>query len=188
MYNIVFLSILWYKNREFGIEGENMEYCGICGTKLIKKNLEHEGLIPFCPACNSYRFETYNCAVSMIVTTKSFDKVLLIEQYGQKRYILVAGYINKGESAEEACKRELYEEVGLKLDKVIFQRTEFHSKSNTLMLNYIVTVEDTNVKPNYEIDSYAWFSLEEGKNKIFLGSLAERFYLEFYEKVMHHEI
>lgn len=165
-----------------------MEYCQKCGTKLIIKELEHEGLIPFCPRCNAYRFETFNSAVSMVVTNKTFDQVLLIEQYGKKRYILVAGYINKGETAEAACKRELMEEVGLQVSKLLFQKTEYYEKTNTLMINFIVVVENMNVISNYEIDHYQWFSVEDAKKNIARGSLAEQFYLLFYEKVIHHEI
>lgn len=165
-----------------------MKYCQKCGTKLIVKELEHEGLIPFCPSCNAYRFETFNSAVSMVVTNKTFDQVLLIEQYGKKRYILVAGYINKGESAEAACRRELMEEVGLQASKLLFQKTEYYEKTNTLMINFIVVVENMNVVTNYEIDHYQWFSIEDAKKNISRGSLAEQFYLQFYEKVIHHEI
>lgn len=165
-----------------------MKYCVECGTKLIEKELEHEGIIPYCPNCKEYRFKIFNTAVSMIVTTKTLDKVLLIEQYGRKKYILVAGYINQGESAEAAACREIQEEVGLKVSRLIFQKTDYYEKSNTLMINFIAVVEDTNVHTNYEIDDFAWFSLEEGKDKIAKGNLAEKFYMLFYNKVIHHEI
>ncbi|MDE5547256.1 MAG: NUDIX domain-containing protein [Anaeroplasmataceae bacterium] len=165
-----------------------MEYCIHCGTKLIEKELEHEGLIPYCPNCKEYRFKIFNTAVSMIITTKDFNKVLLIEQYGKKKHILVAGYINKGENAEDAACREIQEEVGLKVERLIFQKTEFYEKSNTLMINFIAVVENMDVHSNYEIDDYAWFSIEEGKEKIAKGSLAEQFYIMFYNKVKYHEI
>lgn len=165
-----------------------MEYCIHCGTKLELKELEHEGIIPYCPNCKEYRFKMFNTAVSMIITTKALDKVLLIEQYGKKKFILVAGYITQGENAETAACREIQEEVGLKVNRLIFQKTEYYEKSNTLMINFIAVIEDMNVHSNYEIDDYAWFSIEEGKEKIAKGSLAEKFYMMFYEKVLRHEI
>ncbi|MBD5390619.1 NUDIX domain-containing protein [bacterium] len=165
-----------------------MKYCMHCGTKLIEKELEHEGMIPYCPKCQEYRFKIFNTAVSMVITTKDFGKVLLIEQYGRKKYILVAGYVNQGENAEDAACREIHEEVGLKVSRLIFQKTEYFEKSNTLMINFIAVVEDIDVHSNYEIDDYAWFSVEEGKEKIFKGSLAEQFYMLFYNKVKNHEI
>ena len=45
----------------------SVKYCHECGSKLTEKELENEGIIPFCPKCNQYRFPMYNVAVSMIV-------------------------------------------------------------------------------------------------------------------------
>ena len=47
-----------------------MSYCEKCGTLLIEKELEHEGIVPFCPSCGEYRFPMYNVAVSMIVVNE----------------------------------------------------------------------------------------------------------------------
>lgn len=165
-----------------------MEYCPTCGTRLEEKVLEHEGIIPYCSTCKKFCFPHFNTAVSMVITTETMDKVLLIEQYGKKRYILVAGYVNKGEDAETAAQREIMEEVALTVKKLTFQKTAYYEKSNTLMINFIAVVEDELVHPNEEIDSYAWFSLEEAKTKIAKGSLAEKFYQLFYEKVKKNEI
>lgn len=165
-----------------------MGYCVECGTKLELKELPCEGFVPFCNKCNTFRFKQYNVAVSMIVVSQDYKRVLFIEQYGKKRYILVAGYVNCGESAEEACRRELKEEISLTAKKLIFQKTKYFEKTNTLMLNYIVVVEDGPVICNYEVDSYSWFTIEEGKCKIASGSLAEEFYLMFYERFMNHAL
>jgi NAD+ diphosphatase len=77
--------------------------CPECGTKLIEKELEHEGLVPYCETCKEYRFPMFNTAVSMIC--KYQDNVLLIKQYNKPFYILVAGYLNLGEGLEDAVKR-----------------------------------------------------------------------------------
>ena len=36
------------------------KYCHECGSELTEKELENEGIIPFCPKCNQYRFPMYN--------------------------------------------------------------------------------------------------------------------------------
>ena len=43
------------------------KHCFECGTALIEKELEEEGIVPYCPNCQQYRFPMYNVAVSMIV-------------------------------------------------------------------------------------------------------------------------
>ena len=73
-----------------------MEYCMFCGTRLYDKELEGEGKIPFCDSCGEYRFPLFSTAVSMIVLNQAKNRIMLIKQYGRDRYILVAGYVNKG--------------------------------------------------------------------------------------------
>ncbi len=165
-----------------------MSYCEVCGHPLELKELKNEGLIPYCSCCKAFRFKRFNVAVSMVVVSHDLKQVLLIEQYGKKRYILVAGYVNIGESAEEACHRELLEEVNLKIHHLLFQKTKYYEKTNTLMINFIAVVDHEQVTPNEEIDSYRWFSIDEAKQAIAEGSLAQEFYLLFYEKVNNHEI
>ena len=83
--------------------------CTECGTLLVEKELEGEGLVPYCEKCGQYRFLLYNVAVSMIVIDESTGKILLIQQYGRPVYILVAGYVNRGERIEDAAVREIFE-------------------------------------------------------------------------------
>ena len=40
-----------------------MKYCVECGTKLIYKELENEGMIPYCEKCHEYRFPIFSSAV-----------------------------------------------------------------------------------------------------------------------------
>ena len=91
------------------------KHCYECGTELTEKELEGEGIVPYCPQCQQYRFPMYNVAVSMIVTDEETGKILLIQQYGKPTYILVAGYVNRGEAAEDAVVREVREETGYTL-------------------------------------------------------------------------
>ncbi len=156
-----------------------MDYCMFCGTKLYDKELEGEGMIPFCNTCGEYRFPVFNTAVSMIVMNQARDKILLIKQYGRDRYILVAGYVNKGEDAEDAVCREIKEELGLQVTWYRFNRSHYFKPSNTLMLNFTVIVEDEETHPNREIDSYSWFPVSEAKEQIYKGSLAEKFLLGY---------
>ena len=50
------------------------KHCFECGTALIEKELEEEGIVPYCPKCQQYRFPMYNVAVSMIVVDEETGK------------------------------------------------------------------------------------------------------------------
>ena len=155
-------------------------HCRKCGARLIEKVMKNEGIVPYCPECEEYRFPQYNVAVSMIVVNKSKDEILLIQQYGRPSYVLVAGYVNRGESLEDAVRREIKEETGMTVSELKFNRTQFFERSESLMCNFTAFVEDdSEMDPNYEIDKYSWFSREGARENIRPDSLAE-FFLNSY--------
>ncbi|MGT2637348.1 NAD(+) diphosphatase [Streptococcus ratti] len=159
----------------------NQKFCTECGRQLQSKFLANEGFIPYCDSCQTFRFPVFNTACSMIVQNEAQNKILLIKQYSRPDYILVAGYISQGESAEAAVKREIKEETGLKVTSLYFNQSQYFEKSNTLMLNFAVTVSGKMV-PNSEIDDWAWFDVKSAKKEIKDGSLAEKFLLAYLEK------
>lgn len=161
---------------------KTMTYCPECGHLLEKKFLKDEGDIPYCSKCASFRFPVFNTAISAILFNESHDKILLIKQYDITEHVLVAGYVSQGENAETTVTREISEELGLKVKSLTFNASQYYERSNSLMINFAVTVTG-NVSPNYEIDDWDWFSIEEAKKAIKDGSIAERFLLEFLEKV-----
>lgn len=161
-----------------------MKYCYECGTKLMDKYLEGEGMIPYCEKCGQYRFPIFNTAVSMEVLNPSQDKVILIQQYGRTRNILVAGYINRGESAEEAVVREVREELGLEVGQIRFNKSKFYAGSNTLMINFscVASSEDLSRRKTDEVDYVRWYSLDEARENVYHGSLAEEFLLHYLDR------
>lgn len=161
-----------------------MKYCYECGTKLMDKYLEGEGMIPYCEKCGQYRFPIFNTAVSMEVLNPSQDKVILIQQYGRTRNILVAGYVNRGESAEEAVVREVREELGLEVGQIRFNKSKFYAGSNTLMINFscVASSEDLSRRKTDEVDYVRWYSLDEARENVYHGSLAEEFLLHYLDR------
>lgn len=158
-----------------------MKYCYECGTGLTEKYLKNEGMIQYCEKCGCFRFPIFSTAVSMITMNPQKDKILLIMQYGKPGNILVAGYVNRGESAESAVVREISEETGLKVTSLEFNKSEYFAPSNTLMINFACTVESEsleNVNPE-EIDHAEWFSREEAEKNIRPDSLARKFLLAY---------
>lgn len=153
-----------------------MNYCMECGTELEGKHLENEGMIPYCNTCEGFRFPVFNTAVSMIILNKEQDKILLIKQYGGADYILCAGYVNKGEDAEQAAAREIAEELGLQTVGLRYNKSEYFEKNNTLMLNFsCIVASECLAGMTDEVDQAEWFSIEAAQANIKKDSLAQRF-------------
>lgn len=160
-----------------------MNYCVECGTRLREKYLENEGMIPYCESCGEYRFPIFSTAVSMEVQSPDREKILLIKQYGRDRYVLVAGYVNKGENAEHTVAREVKEEIGVEVKEIHFEKSEYFPKTNTLMLNFscVACTEDLSHVSEKEIDFCRWFTKKEAAEHIAPDSLAEKFLMYFLE-------
>ncbi|MBQ3369713.1 MAG: NUDIX domain-containing protein [Mogibacterium sp.] len=159
------------------------KFCRECGTALVPKELKNEGIVPFCPKCEQFRFPQYNVAVSMIVVNEEKDEILLIKQYGRSTYILVAGYVSRGEALEDAVRREVKEETGMTVTHIKFNRTQFFEKSDALMCNFTAFVkDDSEFDPNYEIDSYAWFTRDEARANVRPDSLAKYFLVSYLDE------
>lgn len=153
-------------------------YCRECGEKLSLRFCENEGLIPYCGKCEAYMFPQFPVAVSMVVTNRAQDKILLAKHAEDNDFILFAGYIKKGENAEKTVPREIKEELGLDVVKAKYTSSRYHGKKDVLMLNFIVIVEENRpIKLNEEIAEARWCTPEEAVQLIRKGTTAEFFLL-----------
>ena len=157
-------------------------YCPFCGTELHPRiNPEEHREVPFCDGCGEFRFPVFNSAVVMAIVNEDEDRMLLVRQFGDERYYLIAGYVDQGETAEHAVAREVKEETGLTVTRMKYHRSHYYAPSNTLMLFYTATVSDGPVHPNEEVDDYGWFSIKQACGELPKHSLAAQL-LEGYDR------
>ena len=151
-------------------------YCRNCGEKLSLRFCENEGLIPYCNRCENYMFPQFSVAVSMVVTNRAQDKILLAKHVEDDDFILFAGYVKKGENAEKTIPREIKEELGLNVVKAKYMSSKYHAKKDVLMLNFIVIVEDAPIRLQQdEIAQAKCCTPEEALQLIRKGTTAEFF-------------
>ena len=151
-------------------------YCKECGQKLALRFCENEGLIPYCDKCEQYVFPPFSVAVSMVVTNRAQDKILLAKHVEDDDFILFAGYVKKGENAEKTIPREIKEELGLPVVKIKYMSSRYHSQKELLLLNFIVVVEDSPIKlQKSELTEARWCSPDEALALIRKDSTAEFF-------------
>ncbi len=163
-------------------------HCPVCGRQMVLKYMEKEGEIPYCESCGEYHFRMFNTAISAIVYNPDHTKIVLIQQYGRKSNILVAGYVTIGEGVEETLKREIHEELGRTVTSYHFNASEYYAPSNTLMVNFACTIDSEDLSGiNEEIDSISWFTPEEARENIRHESLAEKFLLKWLDETSKKE-
>ena len=86
---------------------------------------------------------------------------------------VVAGYVDKGETAEEALLREVREELGMTALAPRFLGSHYYAPSETLMLNFLAVLAEENPSPGPEVDGWAWVKVEDAARLVKPGGLAE---------------
>ena len=109
------------------------QYCSRCGAKTQGGEAGH---VRLCEACNKRHFPRSDPAVMAIITRG--DAVLLARQpkWPPAMYSVLAGFVEPGESVEEAVEREVREEVGLEVQDVRYVRSQPWPFPSSLMLGY----------------------------------------------------
>ena len=108
-------------------------YCGCCGKPTVQDEKERALR---CPSCGNLIYPVIN--IGVIVAVKDHDR-LLITRYPNRppgNYALVAGYIESGETAEDTVRREVMEEVGLKVKNIRYYKSQPWPFTSTLLLGY----------------------------------------------------
>ena len=158
-----------------------INYCPECGRKLRMKEQHNSPPAPYCDGCGDYRFPIFSTAVAVVLLNPARTHMILIRQYGEAKWMLVAGYIDKGETAEHAVAREVREELGMTVRDISFLGSHYYQPSETLMLNYCAVVVESEAVPGWEVDSWEWVPVEDALSLAEPGDLAEVFLLDYEE-------
>ena len=116
-----------------------------------------------CPQCGLVEYPKICPAV--IVGIVNGDKILLSKYAGReyKKYALIAGFAEIGESIEDTVRREVGEEVGLKVKNLRFYKSQPWSFTDTLLFGFFCQVDgdDTITMDDQELSVAQWVSREE---------------------------
>jgi len=100
-------------------------------------------------------------APAVIVAVTNGDKLLMTQYAGRayKRYALIAGFVEIGETAEQTVQREVMEEVGLKVKNVRYYKTQPWGVESDLLLGYFCDLDgdDTIHLDENELAVGGWF-------------------------------
>ena len=136
-----------------------INYCPICSTKTISKQLGDD-FLQICPQCKrNYQDIFYTCVI--IVCVNELGKIAVIKQsYGKDRYVLVAGFVKPLENLEDCCKREIYEELGLEDNNIKYLGSYPMDKNENLMVAFEASVSGF-IKLSSEVKEVKFVSKEE---------------------------
>lgn len=138
---------------------KNSRYCGHCGGKTIPWDKDNAMK---CPDCNSLYFPRISPAV--IIAIQKDNEVLLAHNHNFRSglYGLIAGFIETGETAEEAVVREIEEEVGIEVKDITYHMSQAWPFPDSLMFGFSAKWKSGEIQPDgVEILDAQWFSKDK---------------------------
>ncbi len=135
-------------------------FCANCGQPVVPR---HAGNATVCPACETQHFPRTDPAVIMLVT--SGDRALLGHSSRfptTTMYSTLAGFVEPGESLEEAVAREVFEESGIRVADVTYHSSQPWPFPASIMLGFYARAlnQDIVIDP-VELTDAQWFSRAE---------------------------
>lgn len=141
-----FQLALWYASRRF---------CGRCASQTVHKADERAVA---CPKCDLIEYP--KIAPVVIVGIVDGDRILLTKYAtGYNRYALVAGFVEIGETLEDAVRREVMEEVGLQVKNIRYYKSQPWAFSGSLLSGFFADLDgdDTIRVDDKELAEGKWF-------------------------------
>jgi NAD+ diphosphatase len=135
-------------------------HCSVCGVATA---IAAGGLVRECPDCGTHHFPRTDPVVIMLVTGGR-ERVLLGRQasWPPGRYSTLAGFVEPGESLEEAVAREVREEAGVAVGAPGYVSSQPWPFPASLMLGFSVPwVSGDPVRQEDEIEDVRWFTREQ---------------------------
>ena len=146
-------------------------YCPRCGAATRVASAGH---VRVCPEDGSQHFPRVDPAVIMLVTDEA-DRILLARgpQWPADRRSILAGFVEPGESLEQAVAREVKEEVGLPVRDVRYLGSQPWPLPQSLMLGFTARADgDVPLNPDpEEILDAAWYTRDELRAAIDAGEI-----------------
>ena len=135
-------------------------HCGICGAAI---EFRRAGWLGVCSGCNSEHYPRTDQAV--IVAVGNGDRLLLGRQAGwpPRRWSVVAGFVEPGETLEQTVAREVLEETGVRVraGTTRYLASQPWPFPGSLMLGFIADAEADAPVAGDELEQARWFGVEE---------------------------
>lgn len=137
----------------------NHKFCGRCGT--MTNILEGERARK-CEKCGLINYPRISPAIIVAITKG--DEILLAhnKSFPNNMYSVLAGFLESGETLENCVKREVFEEVGIKIKNIKYFNSQPWPFPNSIMLGFFAEYDSGDIKVDGEEIEYAnWYKFNE---------------------------
>jgi NAD+ diphosphatase len=134
-------------------------HCSACGEPTV---VTEAGWKRTCPACKTDHFPRTDPVVIMLPVNGERCLVGRQAAWPKLMFSALAGFLEPGETIEEACAREIKEEAGLTAVSVRYHSTQPWPFPNSLMIGLFAQVDSDDARPDQtELEAVRWFTREQ---------------------------
>ncbi|MGW6394921.1 NAD(+) diphosphatase [Streptomyces sp. NPDC055103] len=148
----------------------NQRFCGACGGAAESRDGGH---LRVCRACGKLLFPRIEPAVIVLVEQAGTPRRCLLGRHagaGPEAFSTLAGFVEIGESLEDAVRREVFEEAGAVVKDVAYQGSQAWPFPAGLMVGFRAqAVADTTAVDGQELVEARWFTATELRAHIEAG-------------------
>lgn len=135
----------------------NHQHCGRCGGETIQKEDEKA---KFCPTCNLIFYPRISPAIITAIVKGNELLLAHATRFGGNMFSVIAGFVELGETLEETVKREIYEEVGLRVKNIKYFGNQPWPFPDSLMIAFTSEYESGEISVDgNEISEAGWYSV-----------------------------
>ena len=133
-------------------------FCGVCGGEVV---WSRGGWLGACTRCAVEHYPRTDPAV--IVAVSDGARLLLGRQraWPARRYSVIAGFVEPGESLEQTVAREVMEETGVRVRHCRYLASQPWPFPGALMLGFIAEAEPDAPRVGDELEDARWFTVDE---------------------------
>lgn len=156
------LSLIYPEQYAMGVKAysvidwdRNHQFCGRCAAPTIHQSSQFER---FCPVCQLSFFP--RISPSIIVLIHRGDELIMARSphFAPGVYGLIAGFVEIGESLEEAIHREVKEEVGVRIKNITYFGSQPWPFPDSLMVAFTAEYDSGEITiDNVEIEDAHWY-------------------------------
>lgn len=143
-------------------------FCGACGAPAESREAGH---LRACTGCGAVHFPRTDPAV--IVRVEHRGRCLLGRQAGWDPgvYSVLAGFVEPGESLEDAVAREVLEEAGVAVREVRYHSSQPWPFPSSLMVGFTARADSAEVRVDDELEDVRWFTRGQVRHGLAAGTL-----------------
>ena len=136
-------------------------HCSVCGAPSV---MRIGGYRRDCPSCAAQHFPRTDPVVIMLAIDVAGDRALLGRQahFAPGMYSCLAGFVEPGETIENAVRRETHEEAGIRIGRVRYHASQPWPFPSSLMIGCHGEALTTEIVPDeVELEDCRWFGRDE---------------------------